>query len=281
MILTKKKIKRNNEAVASVIIALLLFGLIITSLVTIQTVYVPRIIEQDEGLHMHEVADSFAELKHVIDIQTVTRNKIPISTPITLGVEVHSFLTSSRSFGSLWILPDNLTIMLSNDTNQQSYKIGSIRFASRNNYFVDQSYILEAGAFIISQPQGNIMQSDPARVLNDGEFEINFTFVNFSNIGGKASISGYGTYSIVTNFSGIISQNMTVVDSLVISTRYPNSWHLYLNSTLNDLGLNYGSDFTIDVTGSAVTVNIDDSIVVDIAIDIVKIIAQISPGWVK
>lgn len=277
----KRKMKQDEYAVTSVIIALLLFGLVITSLVTIQAVYVPRWVEQDEGIHMQEVADSFAELKHSIDLQTISQDKIPVSTPIKLGVEVHSFLTSTRSYGSLWILSDDVSISFSNDTDQQSYTLGIIKYKSTNNHFVNQQYILEAGGLIINQSQGNIMSSDPSRVLNDGDFEIAFTFVNISDLGGKIAISGYGTYFLQTNYSDTSSQNMTDVDSIVVNTNYPNAWHIYLNNTFQDLGYNYNSDFTITVTGSSVTVNINTGIVVDISVDIVKIYTQISPGLVR
>lgn len=279
--LEKRRIQQDECAVTSVIIALLLFGLIITALVTIQAVYVPHWVEQDEGLHMHEVADSFAELKHAIDIQTISQDKIPVSTPITLGVEIHSFLTSTRSYGSLWLLSDDVTITLSNDTEQFSYILGTIKYKSTNNYYVNQQYILEAGGLIINQSQGNIMSSNPSRILNSGDFEIAFTFINISDLGGKTSISGYGIYSLQTNYSDTSSQNMLDVDSIVVNTNYPNAWHLFLNNTFQDLGYSYSNDFTITVTGSSVTVNIDSGTVVDISVDFVKIYTQISPGWVR
>lgn len=279
--LEKRNLQQDECAVTSVIIALLLFGLIISSLVTIQTVYVPRWIEQDEGLHMHEVADSFAGLKHAIDIQTISQDKIPVSTPITLGVEIHSFLTSTRSYGSLWLLSDEVTIKFANDTEQFSYIIGTIKYKSTNNYYVNQQYILEAGGLIINQSQGNIMSTDPSRVLKSGDFEVAFTFINISDLGDKTSISGYGTYSLQTNYSDTSSQNILDVDSIVVNTNYPNAWHLFLNNTFQDLGYSYSTDFTITVAGSFVTVEIDPGIVVDISVDIVKIFTQISPGWVR
>ena len=276
-----KKIRKSDDAVAGVIIALLLFGLIVTVLSTIQLVYVPQWVEEQEGIHMHEVADQFAQLKYATDIQTLAQGKTPISSPITLGTEKQSFLTTSRSYGSVYILSDSLTFAITNDTSSSTNNLGIIKYASKNSYYVNQNYVFEGGGIIINQSQGNIMSSDPSVVLNDGDFELSFTLINVTAFGGKTSVSGYGTYAIKTNYSDSSNKSIYDINTIVVSTNHPNAWHLFMNNTLQNLGLSYSSDFTIDVAGSSITVTIDDATVVDVSLDIVKIFCQIAPGWVR
>ena len=273
-----KKIKHNTTAVTSIILALLLLGLLAITLTTIQTVYVPRWVEQHEGLHMHEVAAQFADLKHAIDIQTVTQDKTPIATPITLGTEQQSFLTTSRAYGSVHIDSNSFSITLINATDQLSFSLDTLYYASRNNFYVDQSYILEAGAILINQPEGYIMSTIPPAVYNDQGYDLAYTFVNISERGGKTDIGGYGTYLIQTNFSSIQLYNLTNITTMQITSGYPNAWHTLLNNTFQDLGLNYGTDFTVSTTESMVDITIAVSAGLDISLEIVKIYAQISPG---
>ena len=92
-----RSLRYDSNGVVTVVLALLFLGLLALTLTTIQTVYVPRWVEQQEGLHMHDVAAQFADIKHAIDIQSISEDKTPISSPITLGTEQQSFLTIPKA----------------------------------------------------------------------------------------------------------------------------------------------------------------------------------------
>ena len=270
------KISQDTSAITSVIIALLLLGLLAVTLTTIQTVYVPRLVEHHEGLHMQEVASQFADIKHALDIQTVTEDKTSISTPITLGTEQQSFLTTSRSYGSIHIKKNAVTISIANNSNQIRFNLGSLLYTSRNNYYVDQSYIVEAGAIIINQSEGYIMSSDPPVIYQHQGYNLSYTFYNITERGGKTDISGYGTYLIQTNYSNTNTYNFTNVTTMQIIGNHPNAWYLLFNTTFQDIGLSYGIDYSISTTSSQVDIAFSSAM--DISIDIVKIFTQISPG---
>lgn len=283
----RRNIKDKDDAIVGIVAAFLIVGLIIAVVSVIQTVYIPKWMEQQEAEHMEDVGNQFAQLKYSIEEHLVTKQKdIPISTSITLGSKELPFLMSSRAFGSITILSDQCTITVTNRSNMTSSSIGVIKYSSANAYFLNQDYIYEAGAVILDQRQGNTMVIKPHfLVSNEEEVSISFTITNISTIGGKSSIAGYGTYPIQTEFSdytdlGVI-QN---VSNITIDTHYQNAWHRFINGTLRNQGLNYdgyGTDYTINLNESGMTVEFTDSVTVNLDLKIIKINAQVAPGWIE
>ena len=81
----KIKILKDNKAVAGVIEALLIVALVSIIISTIQLIYVPEIMKQKESDHMDEIENQFSFLKAVIDLQSMEKKDVPITSPITLG----------------------------------------------------------------------------------------------------------------------------------------------------------------------------------------------------
>jgi len=259
-------------------------------IVIIQTVFVPSWMEQIEAEHMDDVANQFAMLKFAIDTQSLTGINIPITTSITLGNKELPYFTSSRAFGFLRILDEEYAMNITNATNTFEYLPEIIKYSSSNTYFLNIDYIYEAGAVISSQDEGNVMFIKPSffvdynKVLD--EVNISFTLSNIIGVGGKKSVSGYGTYPIQTNFSRSNSTLITDVQNIVITTSYPDAWRVFINGTLKKEDLEYGAgnDFWITSTNDKVTVNFNSppaSPKVDIFIDAIDIIAQVAPGWIE
>lgn len=286
------KIKRNlrnftksDDAVAGIVVAILLIGLFVTIFSIIQTVYVPQWMEQKESEHMNEVASQFAQLKFATDIQLHSpfSPNLSISTPITLGSEKIPYLLSEKSYGELAIVSDECSVTIKGDETI-SHPIGTIRYSSRNFYFVDQSYIYEAGAVIIAQSQGNILSSPPFfSVINQDTVNIDFTVVNIFSIGGKTSVNGYSACSVLTSYSRSPNEttNVNNVTQITINTTHPNSWKRFLNDTLLDEGLSYGTNFSLDVSEDENWVKIDFVKNTSVILNVKKISAQITPGWIN
>ena len=278
--------KNSNDAIVGVVVAILLVGLCVTVISIIQVVYVPEWMYSKEAEHMDGVADQFANLKYALDIQSAIEQDIPVSTPITLGSKELPVFSSVRAFGFLRILSDECSITVANDTYSLSYAIGVIKYSSANVYFIDQSYIYEAGAVILNQsrePQGDVMHANPLfSVNNSGNVNTSFTIINISSFGGKTSISGYRTYQIQTSF--LSSSNSAVYDTqnINITTNYQDSWKTFFNNTLEDSELTYGDDFTInDITGGIEVVFSSESITVNLSLQLIEIQAQIGSGWIQ
>ena len=278
--------KNSNDALVGVVVAILLVGLCVTVISIIQVVYVPDWMYSKEAEHMDGVADQFANLKYALDIQSAIEQDIPVSTPITLGSKELPVFSSVRAFGTLKILSDECNITVANDTDSVSYSIGVIKYSSANVYFIDQSYIYEAGAVVLNQsqePQGDVMRANPLfSVNNSGDVNISFTIINISSISGKTSISGYRTYPIQTSF--LSSSNSAVYDAqnITIITNHPDSWKTFLNNTLVDSEMTYGDDFTINNITGGIKVVFSDSITVNlISLQFIEIQAQIGSGWIQ
>jgi len=280
-----KKIQKSNDAVVGIVAAFLVTGLIVMVISMLQTVYIPKWMEQAEAEHMENVADQFSQLKFAIDTQsTLQQYNTPMSTSIELGNKEMPFLISSRSYGSLEILSDECGVKIIGDTIGP-YSIGSIKYSSMNSYYINQEYIYEAGALILSQSEGNTMAVKPAiSIERESSLILTWSLNNIMPLGDKTSMSGYGSYPIKTEYiepieSGDQYDPFNNVVSLEITTNYPKSWFTFFYNTLINSGVQYPDAFTIDFTDNGIRVLFSNQPTV--LIRTVDIGAQIGPGWVE
>ena len=279
---------KKDYGVVGIVAAFLIVGLIVTVISVIQTQYVPKWMSEKEADHMNELADQFAQLNYAISTHVINEKKdIPISTTITLGSEEMPYLMSMRAFGSLNILNDNTKIQI-NGTPNTNITIGSIKYTSYNNYYIDQDYIYECGGVILSQNLGNTMFIKPFFTVDYLDDAIlNFTLVNISTIGEKDnSVHGSGQIPIQTEFKSSSNNTIRDINYINISTDHVNAWVKFLNTTLIKAGLNYDTqkNYTIRNTSDMVSIHIldfpgNDEFIMDLTIS--KIGAQIAPGWVE
>ena len=278
-ILSIKKLKNSDNAVVGIITAILLIGLLISVITIIQTVFVPNWMEQIESEHMDQVADQFAQLKFSIDLQSVLQERnLPVASPITLGNRRIPLFSSIRSYGDLEIIQDECTVTIQNQTTSYNYPVGIIKYSSSNSYFIDQSFIYETGALIISQDEGNIISITPLISVENltNDYNITLSIINISVIGNKDSISGYGTYPIRIEYFNSSTINITNLDRITISTEYPKSWGNHLNYVFRDDDVQIGefSSYTYaDFGGMTKNANV--------LLRVVDIYAQIAPGWIE
>jgi len=230
-----KKITKSDNAVVGIVATFLIVGLIVAIISVIQTVYIPKWMEQSEAEHMETVTEQFSQLKFAIDTQSAIKQKdTPISTPITLGNKELPFLMSSRAYGFLDLYPDKCTVII-NDSDYNSYSLGVIKYSSANSYYLNQVYIYEAGAVILSQSQGNTILIKPAfSVTSNGKnVSLSFSITNISTIGGKRSIHGYGIYPIQTEY---LSSNTPIlfknISKVSINTDYGDAWQKFFKNIL-------------------------------------------------
>ena len=277
-----KKIKKQDDAVIGVISVVLVIGLIMSVTVVIKTVYLPQWLEQKEAEHMEEVSNQFAQLKYALDIQSIVEQKTAISSSITLGSKELPIFGSGRTFGSLEILSDSCNLIITNDNGADplNFSFGTIKYSSENTYFVDQSYIYEAGSLILSQSTAkstaSILNGKP--LLSVSNFtNISFTIVNILGVDGKKSTSGYGTYAVYTEFLNSKNYEAINVTSINITTNYPDAWRTLLDSpTLNNSGLTY----EIKDTDDGVTIEFEESLG-NLFLKVIDISAQLAPGWIE
>ncbi|KYK31274.1 MAG: hypothetical protein AYK22_08120 [Thermoplasmatales archaeon SG8-52-3] len=276
----KRIFRKSENGVVGIVVAVLFIGLMVTVVSLIQMVYVPKWMEQKEAEHMDVVDAQFSQLKFAIDTQSSTGQlNIPIATSITLGSKELPYLMSLRSFGQLEIKPASFKINITNITDSYEYLIGTIEYSSSNAYYLDQSFIYEAGAIITSQEEGNMISIKPSIYLkNVGENqEILIDLPDINSIGGKTTGSGYGSTAIQTECVGFDNIIIEGVNRISITTHYTNAWMIYydwiLKSVLDS------SDYSLTVIGNEIIIQFFNSPNLDLTI--ANINAQIGAGWVE
>lgn len=153
--------------------------------------------------------------------------------------------------------------------------LGAIQYNSDNAYFVDQNYIYQGGSVILSQSSGNSMLYPLLLTLSNESKSINLTLIDVIGLAGKTGVSGYGTFSIRTNFSRF-SQFQCYGTSLTINitTNYPTAWGTYLEDEFKRSGIpstNIVKGLTfVSVTVYDVTLFLSEK----------TVYAQMGPGWV-
>ena len=229
-----EKIKNSDDAVAGIVVTVLLIGLIMAALLMVNQVYVPQWIEEKEAAHMEEVSNQFAMLKYALDIQSIVNQSTSISATITLGNKEIPFFDMGRTFDSLNVIEDSCTITVKNNTFSSSYSTDAIKYSSRNLHFVDQSYVYEAGSLIMSQYPSSILYGKPSFFVTEFGKNLSFTFVNISGIAGRTSVSGYGNYPVYLNVISPSNQYTEInnVTNITIVTNYVDAWYIALNSSL-------------------------------------------------
>ena len=255
--------KYEDSAVVGIVSAILLVGLFVTIFTIVQTVYVPQWMEQRESEHMSNTATQFMLLKFAIDTQIVSSSILSINTPITLGSDKIPYFLSDRSYGSIEVISDTQSVSIRNSSTTFSFKLGDIKYSSRNNYYVDQSFIYENGAIIVSQQQGSIMISPGFFYIKkeNGLLNISFTLVNITGIESKNTAYGYSTASISTKYDPTydISKEIKDVSKIIISTEYSRVWKKFFEKILDEAGLKENNDYTLIENNNSITINFNKS----------------------
>jgi hypothetical protein len=264
---------KSSSAVAGVIEALLLIGLVAVVISTIQMVYVPEIMEQKESDHMDEVVNQFAQLKSVIEVQSMMGilgsgeaiTYAPMSSPITLGGKELPYLVSARSFGQITVIDQDdagdheINIQPGPPDFPTGIPLTSIKYEAYNSYFVPQTYILEGGGIILKQITENgwqeVMRVYPGFSVENysvaGFIKINYFIPIYSGVAGKKITSGYRDGYVHTNYTTDYSHSGTAT-IFHIYTDYPDAWYDMLVDETRGILREY-------VDNLYVTVQIDDT----------------------
>jgi hypothetical protein len=312
---TKKKIfrlRKNTEAVAGIVVAVMIVGLILAVVSLIQIFYIPKWMKSREAEHLSSVGSQFSQLKNTIDTQALngqtSGNDLPISTSITLGSENLGFLTSQRAYGYLNIIPEGLLFyykLVSSESHE--FPVTVLKYMSENAYYIDQSFILEGGGIILNQEGNDIFLIKPSLSASysdaDNKLTLSWNCINLVPVGGINSLSGYGTYPIQTKYIGHGETIADTVNQIKITTDHPEAWKQLFIDTIQGASttqttLTYGSDpslndfyipaftsgdngktiVTIDFYyGSTLPNHIEN---VQIDLNMFSIDTQFSPGWI-
>jgi len=231
------KINQSDDAVVGIVVAVLFIGLILIVITMINAVYVPQWLENSEANHMSEVKNQFTQLKYALDMQTIVNDSTAITSPVTLGTKEIPFFDRGRTFDSIEIIKNAITIDFDPGG---SYTSDAIIFSSGNMYFVDQSFIYESGSLIISQNNDSELFGSAPIIVTEYGKNITFYITEIRGLEGKTHISGHGTYPIFTKVDHIADDIvLNNVTTITITTEYPQAWMTVFQQVLETPGFDY------------------------------------------
>ena len=277
-------IRNNDDGIVGIVTAFLILGLIVVILTTVQTVYVPQIMEQREADHMETITDQFSQLKFAIDTHVAMKaSYTPITTPFTLGSAELPYLSTSQTYGSLHINPDQCVFNFKSNDTEINKPLTGIEYHSSNAYFLEQNYVYETGALILSQAEGNTMTTTPSFfVIDDDNITLIINLYNISVIGEKYSIGGYDTYPIQTLYHHTEPPVfISDLDTLSITTSYHAAWEQFISSCLINAGLQQQQNYTIQLSENQLVFSFTDETIIDVEIWTHILNAQLAPGWIE
>ncbi len=272
---------RGNKAVAGVIEALLMVALVAIILSMIQLYYIPQIMEQKEADHMDDVTNQFSLLKAMIDFQSMTKEDVPISSPITLGSEALPYFVTMPASGQLNVIGiDNNEYEINVDFGAKVFPLTSIKYEAFNFYYIDQIYILEGGCIIVNQPDGEIARVAPTITVQNQTNDVNIYYEVPIIVGvpGKNATNGYKNCFVRTNYSSSDTNWIPISDisNIRIFTAYPSAWNGLMEELLEE---------NVNIKEQSTYVEIKENTVNPKQINLyykeIYIYAQISPGWIK
>lgn len=247
-----RSLNKDKTAVAGVIEAILLIGLVAVVLALIQLNYVPDIMEDKEAEHMDQVLNQFSQLKSTIEIQStigiINEDNPPsrhstytsISSPITMGSKELPYFVSSRSYGQVEVIDRyaagnyEIDVVPAPTYFPNGIPLTSIKYNAMNFYYIRQLYVLEGGGLILKQYDGEVMTIQPAmNIVNyTNEIEINWNIPLFKGVAGKNITGGYKECYVRTNYTTYYEDQKLLTPAnggfIKIYTQYPEAWNFSL-----------------------------------------------------
>jgi hypothetical protein len=303
----QRRLTNDDKAVAGIVVAVMMVGLILAVVSLVQVYYVPKWMKAREAEHLGNVEDQFSQLKSVIDQQAAEGSAggngqhIPISTSVTLGSENLGFLMSQRAFGHINLIDQGSSVLVTMESlASEQYDMTILKYMSENAYYLNQGYVVEAGALILNQSGSSVFVIKPS-IWTDYSNHVlvfNWTCIDLDATGGVSSLSGYGTYPIQTKYVGNGTANIDDVSSISIITYHPNIWRklfvdLITSTPTGIVGTSFANvtDFTIQPftpgengrTEMTISFNCGaGKLLEDVVfnINLVTIAVQFAPGWI-
>jgi len=197
----------SEEALSEVVGFVLLLGVLVMALSVYQLYAVPAQGRANEIEHMNMVKDRFTDYKIALDSLWVNDAPgVTLSTAFDLGTGSAAtqggglslpILSPSGSSGAVSVNSGGAVMTIATPTDTTRIPLGSLQYASGNNYWVDQTWTYQAGAVLLTQTGGTTVRVAPSlSVYNvSGNVAVSITPVNIT---GSALLAGSGPVRIET-----------------------------------------------------------------------------------
>jgi hypothetical protein len=268
---------RSESASSTVVGAVLLLAIIVSVFSVVRIGYIPEWKNDAEYSHMNDVWGDMTELKSKIDLMTIALASDPDSqnTEITMSVPFHMgggdvpLIGTIKSSGTLSVANDQgrtmkITKISNGNKTIPSIPYGTVSYASQNRYYVNQNFIYEGGALILSQGEQSSMMLYPSirfSKVHANEYDVSIHAVEIiksvytpadvisSNTGCSLRLTGE---KFVPLYDSDDEGNISSF-TLTINTDYPDAWHLYLKEIMADARIKEGVDATLTKNGNNVS----------------------------
>jgi len=252
---SKPVVLRSESASATVVGAVLLLAIIVSVFSVVRIGYIPEWKNDAEYSHMNDVWEDMADLKSKIDLMTIvlasdpdSSNTITMNVPFHMGGGDVPLIGTIKSSGTLSVAKKqecNMTVTANFEGGNQSEKkieYGTVSYDSQNRYYVDQNFVYEGGALILSQGERSSMMLYPSirfSRASANEYNVSMHIVEIDK-------SRYAHPDVISSNTGCFlrltgREFKTLYDSdnvtsftLTVNTDNPEAWYLYLNETMED-----------------------------------------------
>lgn len=124
------------------------------------------------------------------------------------------------------------------DSYARSYRSGVLTYTSSNQFFTDQSYIIEHGGLILSQPDGTVFSMEPSFEVESTSNIAKLSLAVPTLKGESASVTGGDRVNVRTGTSTSQTIGATAGQlNLTFHTAFPDAWEAFLEDELADGGL--------------------------------------------
>ncbi len=261
---------RSDQAIATVISVILLLGLIIAVTTTLHLSYIPAWKNDAEFSHMDNVYYDMSNLKSNIDILSAVmvtnpNSSVFVSLPVRMGGGDIPIVATSKSSGTLSFNNNYYGMVIAgNDSTGPVYNstddlldLGTIRYSSKNNHYIDQMYEYENGALILVQQNRSLTKLSPAVVMQRTDGVNISLMVSAVELIGNSRIKSSNSIEeiyVQTNTSTTLYSGIGLFPDVTITvyTDYPDAWVQYFNMSAGRANLVYGSDYTMSSGGTNV-----------------------------
>lgn len=276
-----------EDAISTVVSAVLLLGVIVSVITVVHVQYVPQWKNDAEQSHMNDVFYDMAAMKNQISILSAysmisPTNDLSISVPVKTGGGEIPLFGSEKSGGRLSINEDSCSLTLTGRTPEVEYNsdpllldLGAVTYTSDNNYFVDQKFIYENGALIVSQGRYCLMRMEPfmdiGKTDNDTNISITMNVIDLNGPYRSVSSSSVEELHFRSNgtdslyWDGVLFTDVTVT----VGTSYPSSWVTYFETLADDARLEQNA-YSVSSNESAVVFFINGESGEDIKVNVTK-----------
>jgi hypothetical protein len=260
---------RSESATSTVVGAVLLLAIIVSVFSVVRIGYIPEWKNDAEYSQMNDVWEDMTDLKSKMDLMTIvlasepdSPNTVTMNVPFHMGGGDVPLIGTIKSSGTLSVANKeerNMTVTTVSEGNWKSGPIlyGTVTYSSQNRYYVDQNFIYEGGALILSQGERSSMMLYPSirvsRLPTNG-YDVSMHVVEIDkSINSPADVISSNTgcflrltgrefkplYDSDKDSSGNISSF-----TLTVNTDNPDAWYLYLNETIANARITKDSNLT-------------------------------------